>query len=117
MVICQNPYNVSLHAKPAGCQMCIFKLSESEKELYEKNGRHLRVAMTTGGCDCCLVFPSEEGEDPVRLCKKCFFDTHLLPVRKEKAFEGTGALSGVQIDKRTYNPTTFRFYGGRIKRR
>jgi len=50
--------------------------------------------MTQGGCIDCQVFPSQEGEDPVRLCKGCFFATHKLRAKEEEAFAGIGALAG-----------------------
>ena len=93
---CSNKYIPDLHAKTSGCQVCIFKLSPAEKEQYEKNGRHLRVAMTTGGCKGCTIFPSAEGEEHVRISRKCFFDTHLLHTHKRGAFDGNGNLMGVQ---------------------
>jgi len=113
MPICNAPYTVRLHAKQLGCQVCIFKLTEAEKDRYETNGRHLRVATTNGGCRDCEIFPSEEGEDPVRLCKQCFFDTHLLRAKEEEAFEGSGALTGVQRNHTTYSPNRHRFIGRR----
>mmetsp|Transcript_23889 Transcript_23889/g.25545 ORF Transcript_23889/g.25545 Transcript_23889/m.25545 type:complete len:232 (+) Transcript_23889:435-1130(+) len=94
--ICKNAFITKLHSTHGGCQVCIFKLSEDEKDQYENRGRHLRVSYTAGGCLDCVVFPSEDEEDHVRLCKQCFFDTHLIAARQEKAFKGNGALSGVQ---------------------
>eukprot|EP00531_Pseudo-nitzschia_arenysensis_P018077 CAMPEP_0116121466 /NCGR_PEP_ID=MMETSP0329-20121206/3711_1 /TAXON_ID=697910 /ORGANISM="Pseudo-nitzschia arenysensis, Strain B593" /LENGTH=574 /DNA_ID=CAMNT_0003615279 /DNA_START=173 /DNA_END=1897 /DNA_ORIENTATION=- len=92
---CGNKYIPNLHPDISGCQVCIFKLSESEKADYEKNGRHLRVNMTRGGCSGCNIFPSAEGEEPVRICKQCFFDTHLQFVPKRESFGGSGDLFGV----------------------
>lgn len=107
--MCENPYIVKLHSTLAGCRVCVFKLSPEEKEQYEKTGRHLRVALTAGGCYGCQVFPSEPGEDHVRLCKQCFFDTHLIASRREQAFAGTGALAGVQHSKTSYSPGRKRY--------
>jgi hypothetical protein len=102
--ICRNVYNIKLHQGRGGCQVCIFKLSEVEKDQYETNGRHLRVVQAVGGCLDCRVFPSEEGEDPVRLCKQCFFDTHLIAAHREEAFAGNGALPGMQHNRLSYSP-------------
>lgn len=113
MLMCKNQFIVKMHVKPMGCQVCIFKLSETEKDEYEKNGRHLRVATTFGGCSDCAIFPSAVEEDPVRLCKKCFFDTHLVRKKEDEAFMGSGALTGVQRDHATYNPSMHRYMGGR----
>jgi len=111
MLMCKNNFIVKLHVKPMGCQVCIFKLSEAEKDEYEKHERHLRVATTCGGCADCAIFPSAVEEDPVRLCKKCFFDTHLVRAKEGDAFSGSGALAGVQRNYGTYgrgayNPRT-----------
>ena len=101
--ICRNVYNIKLHQGRGACQVCIFKLSEDEKDQYETNGRHLRVVQTVGGCLDCRVFPSDEEEDPVRLCKQCFFDTHLIAVHREEAFAGNGALPGMQHNRQSYS--------------
>mmetsp|Transcript_15054 Transcript_15054/g.32279 ORF Transcript_15054/g.32279 Transcript_15054/m.32279 type:complete len:388 (+) Transcript_15054:1-1164(+) len=107
--VCDNTYMAKLHHDKLGCQVCIFKLSHAERERYETAGRHLRVAQTSGGCLDCKVFPSEEDEEPVRLCKQCFFDTHLIAMRKEKAFTGNGSLMGIQNGKRAYSPGRRRY--------
>lgn len=92
--MCDNIFIPHLHAHKGPCQVCVFKLSEDERNRYERTGRHICVNVTFGGCDCCKVFPSGEGEDPVRLCKKCFFDTHVVHGRQEEAFSGLGAMAG-----------------------
>ena len=107
--VCDNTYIAKLHPDKLGCQVCIFKLSHAERDRYEKAGRHLRVTPTAGGCIDCKVFPSEADEEPVRLCKQCFFDTHLISMRKEKAFDGNGALAGIQDKKRSYSPGRRRY--------
>ncbi|KAG7366023.1 DnaJ domain containing protein [Nitzschia inconspicua] len=98
--ICDNLFIPHLHTHRGGCQVCIFKLSPEEKEKYDKAGRHIRVACTFGGCVDCQVFPSGEEEDPVRLCKQCFFDTHIVRPREREAFSGNGALVGVDTVQR-----------------
>jgi hypothetical protein len=98
--VCDNLFIPHLHSQRGGCQVCIFKLSEDEKRRYEKAGRHIRVAACHGGCLDCQVFPSDEGEDPVRLCKQCFFDTHVVRRHEQEAFSGNGALAGAKAVQR-----------------
>lgn len=92
--VCKNPYQPLLHATKGACQICVFRLSGRDLARFEKNGRSLLVNTTAGGCIDCQAFPSQEEEDPVRICKKCFFDTHLPPDRQEEAFSGLGPLAG-----------------------
>jgi hypothetical protein len=92
--ICDHPLLPNLHAMLAPCQVCVFRLSDSEKKKLEKNGRHLNVYKTKGGCEECQAFPSQEGEDPVRLCRQCFFDTHKLRPKEELPFSGSRGFSG-----------------------
>jgi len=115
MPICNRQYipKQKLHAEPGGCAVCIYKLSETEREKYEKNERHYLVAQTTGGCLGCNVFPSQPDEEPVRLCKKCFFDTHLLHVKPDEAFAGSGFLTGVQKTRFKYSPKLSRYASSR----
>eukprot|EP00980_Cylindrotheca_fusiformis_P012002 scaffold2838_cov112-Cylindrotheca_fusiformis.AAC.4 len=93
--ICDNQFLPALHSIRAPCQVCVFRLSEKDKKKLEQNGRHLNVTKTRGGCENCEAFPSQEGEDPVRLCRQCFFDTHKLSPRKEEPFSGPTGLPGV----------------------
>jgi hypothetical protein len=93
--VCDNPFLAKLHETRGFCQVCIYHLTGSDKMLFEKNGRHLCVNVAYGGCLDCQVFPPEdEDDDPVRLCRKCFFDTHKLHKTKEEAFGGTGSMAG-----------------------
>jgi len=109
---CSNKYIPNLHNHMAGCQVCLFKLSVTEREAYERKGRHLRVVMTKGGCQGCHVFPSGEGEDPVRICRQCFFDTHLQYVPKRTTFGGGESLAGLKNDKSNYDPDNHRYIRG-----
>ena len=93
--VCDNPYVAKLHETRGFCQVCIYHLTDSDKMTFEKNGRHLCVSVAYGGCLDCQVFPpKDEDDEPVRLCRKCFFDTHKLHKAKEEAFGGTGAMAG-----------------------
>ena len=87
--ICDNAFVPNLHKNKMACQVCVFRLSDADKKVFAKSGRHLRVNPTRGGCVACKAFPSQEGEDPVRLCRQCFFDTHKLRPYKPEAFTGS----------------------------
>lgn len=93
--VCDHEYIAKLHKTRGPCSVCLYHLSDTERAEHDKNGRHYRVISTFGGCLDCEVFPNDEGEEPVRLCKKCFFDTHKQHKRKEAAFESTNALAGI----------------------
>lgn len=93
--ICDNTFLPTLHSIRAPCQVCVFRLSDKEKKKLESNGRHLNVNKTKGGCEGCDAFPSQEGEDPVRLCRQCFFDTHKLRPKEEEPFSGPPGLPGI----------------------
>ena len=75
--ICTDQYMPNLHKDRAACERCLYWASNEEKEKFQAAGRHLRVMLVRGGCDrSCSIFPREADEFPVRLCRKCFFDTH-----------------------------------------
>ena len=107
-VICSNAYEPLYHVVKGPCQVCVFRLAEKDRARFEKNGRSLLVNMTAGACVDCEAFPSSEGEDPVRICKSCFFNTHLQHVREEEAFSGVGPLAGVGSPK---HEVTIRRFG------
>ena len=76
-VICCQKYDPHLHKSRAGCERCLYWASREEKEMFEENGHHHRIMMVRGGCNQgCAVFPRETDEFPVRLCVKCYYDTH-----------------------------------------
>jgi hypothetical protein len=75
-----QPY---IHGEKSPCELCYFLLSPDEKAICDIHGRHLRVVMSTGGCDrSCCVFPRAPNEPPVRLCRTCFFNTHRITYQK-----------------------------------
>lgn len=75
-------YNPRLHRSRAGCERCLYWASPDEKAKFETDGRHLRIMKVRGGCGRnCPLFPRKEDEFPVRLCKKCFHDTHKAAVK------------------------------------
>jgi hypothetical protein len=76
-VICSQKYDPRLHKSRAGCERCLHWASQEEKEMFEEKGHHHRIMMVRGGCNQgCAVFPRETDEFPVRLCVKCYYDTH-----------------------------------------
>jgi hypothetical protein len=74
---CTGQLVLDLHVKLAGCERCLHFASPSEKLKYDEEGHHYRVNIVRGGCSRkCKLFPREEKEPPVRLCRQCFYDTH-----------------------------------------
>ena len=70
-------YLPNLHGARGACERCLALASDAEKAKFEETGRHIRIMIVRGGCRRdCVVFPRQEGEPPVRLCRKCYFDTH-----------------------------------------
>jgi len=96
-IICDNTYMPNLQSKRGPCQVCVFRMSDEEKAKFELNKRHLAVNMTRGGCMTCRAFPSQEGEDPVRICRLCFFNTHKLKPYCAAPFSGSPAMTGMSI--------------------
>lgn len=75
--ICKLQFIPDLHKSRAGCERCLYWASQDQRDKFEQTGHHFRIMMARGGCDrSCAVFPRESDEYPVRLCRKCFFDTH-----------------------------------------
>ncbi|KAL3930908.1 MAG: hypothetical protein SGBAC_011555 [Bacillariaceae sp.] len=95
--ICDNTFQPTLHPKRGPCQICVFKLNETEKAKFQTNKRHLGVYITRGGCLDCQAFPSQEGEDPVRIGRQCFFDTHKLRPHNPGPFSGVTCWAGLPI--------------------
>jgi hypothetical protein len=74
---CVGRYIPNLHTQRDGCERCLYWASAEEKEKFLEQGHHLRIMMVRGGCErSCAIFPRLADEFPVRLCKKCYFDTH-----------------------------------------
>jgi hypothetical protein len=81
---CSLKYVPKLHKSVAACERCLYWASAEEKQKFEATGYQLRIMKCRGGCDRdCVVFPRMKNEFPVRLCKKCFFDTHLNPKKRD----------------------------------
>jgi hypothetical protein len=74
---CQSKFDPILHRNNKGpCELCVFHLTEKEKEKLDEEGRHLLVQFTTGGCRDCHVFPNHDATNGVRLCHKCHSTSH-----------------------------------------
>lgn len=83
--ICSARYVPNLHKTRDGCERCLHWASDAERTRFQIDGHHLRIMRVRGGCGRnCSIFPRNDDEFPVRLCKKCFFDTH----RDENLQEG-----------------------------
>jgi hypothetical protein len=79
IITCSSKYVPNLHVKRDACERCLYWASPEEKARFVESGHHLRIMMVRGGCgNDCSVFPRKTDEYPVRLCKKCYFDTHKL---------------------------------------
>lgn len=74
---CQKKFNPYLHTTRGPCELCVFHLSDDDKEKLFAEGRHVRVMFTTGGCcKTCEVFPRGFDEVPARLCRICYDNSH-----------------------------------------
>ena len=98
VVGCQNRYAPFLHKTRGPCELCIFRLSEIEKEKLDAQGRHLLVQFTTGGCRDCNAFPKQIGELPLRLCRKCYANSHRKTQTRRRK-KGNGSHLGYSFAK------------------
>jgi hypothetical protein len=74
---CQKKFNPYLHISRGPCELCVFFLSDQETARLDATGRHVRVMYTTGGCCMtCKLFPRSFDEQPARLCRACFCNSH-----------------------------------------
>jgi len=79
VITCTSKYIPNLHLKRGACERCLYWATTEEKARFVETGHHLRIMMVRGGCSKdCAVFPRQPDEHPVRLCKRCFYDTHRL---------------------------------------
>lgn len=76
---CTNKWIPSLHSSRDGCERCLYFADEKERLKFQRDGHHYRVCSVRGGCSrSCPCFPRRPDQPPVRLCRKCFYDTHRL---------------------------------------
>jgi hypothetical protein len=74
---CTNAFVFNKHEAMGPCYRCWSFASAEDQQRFLARGSHLCIVRTRGGCDDnCDVFPLEEGEPAVRLCRKCFCATH-----------------------------------------
>ncbi len=90
---CQNKYEPMLHQALGPCELCVFRLSDVEKQRLDAQGRHLMVQFTRGGCQDCSAFPKAPSEPPVRLCPKCYAQSHRR-VKSRRRKRGNGSHIG-----------------------
>ena len=76
---CGMKWIPALHGSKDGCERCLHFASEAERLRFQRYGHHYRISSVRGGCSrSCPCFPRTRDEQPVRLCRKCFYDTHKL---------------------------------------
>lgn len=74
---CTNKWIPSLHPSRDGCERCLHFASEEERLKFQRDGHHYRIWSVRGGCSrACPCFPRTPDQAPIRLCRKCFYDTH-----------------------------------------
>jgi hypothetical protein len=76
---CSRVWISDLHGTRDGCERCLHFASAKERQKFRDEGHQYRISSVRGGCvRSCPCFPRKEDEMPVRLCRKCFYDTHKL---------------------------------------
>lgn len=79
----KEQYIPNLHGSQAACEQCLLLASAKEKSQFEESGRSLRIVVCRGGCRRnCSVFPRGDNEAPVRLCQRCYHNTHRTMQKK-----------------------------------
>ena len=74
---CKNMFEANLHKEVGACDRCWSLASPDDRAKYKKRGSNLNIMRTRSGCGPnCKIFPFFLPEEPVRLCLKCFLDTH-----------------------------------------
>jgi hypothetical protein len=102
IVGCQSRYNPYLHHLKGPCELCIFQLSDKDKDELDTHGRHLLVQFTTGGCTDCLAFPTTFDEAPVRLCPRCYSNSHRPKQNRCRKKGNDSARIGYMFAKKEY---------------
>jgi len=98
IVGCQESFDPFLYKNRGACELCIFRLSEREKEKLDAHGRHYLVQFTTGGCPNCSAFPKSSRDQQVRLCRMCYSVSHRrMQTRRRK--KGNGSSMGYSFAK------------------
>ena len=74
---CQNNFDPYLHPQRGPCELCVFFLNDQERAQLDATGRHVSVMFTTGGCcRSCEIFPRSFDDQPARLCRMCYQNSH-----------------------------------------
>lgn len=82
-IVCDKHWIVDLHGFRSGCERCLNLASPEVRQKFEAEGHHYRINRVRGGCTrSCKLFPRTEKDQPVRLCRKCFYDTHYFGKRQ-----------------------------------
>ena len=75
--VCTGKLVLDLHGSIGGCDNCLAFTTPAERFQFQQDGHHYRVNRVRGGCSrSCTVFPRNDNEPPVRLCRQCFYGTH-----------------------------------------
>ena len=78
-VSCDKKWDPNMHRRRRGCERCILFSSERDIQKFNKLGHSPSIMLTRGGCHReCVYFKRKKTEVCVRLCQKCFHDTHRL---------------------------------------
>lgn len=73
----EEQYLPNLHSSKGPCERCVALASPEERAKFRLEGRSLHIMLVRGGCKkTCTAFPRPGDEPPVRLCRKCYFNTH-----------------------------------------
>lgn len=91
---CQHKFDPYLHDVRGPCELCVFFLSDQDRAALDAHGRHIRVMFTTGGCGrTCAIFPRSFDDQPARLCRMCYSNSHrILQDRKSSKRGEQGSL-------------------------
>mmetsp|Transcript_27482 Transcript_27482/g.39818 ORF Transcript_27482/g.39818 Transcript_27482/m.39818 type:complete len:141 (+) Transcript_27482:2-424(+) len=79
---CYNAWEPNMHGSIDGCERCMYYLTDEERRFFDIKGHHPRINLVRGGCSpSCPIFPRNEHEHPVRICHKCYHQTHVLMLK------------------------------------
>jgi hypothetical protein len=88
-IMCTSKFVHNLHPTMGPCDRCWSLASPEEQARFKARGSHLCIVRTRGGCDRnCKVFPPLPDEPTVRLCRKCFFATHVHDGDRLQVYRG-----------------------------
>lgn len=83
---CTDKWKSTVHGFKDACDRCLDLASGREKREFYAKGHHPRIMLTRGGCAMeCKLYESRDESRPVRLCRKCFDDTHRIKRSKSRS--------------------------------